>query len=68
LGGECPDTAWGTFAGKFRKQIGFSAVIGLLLCGVGMVLVGSVGLRAIEPERFSRVGAVFRIGEVRIVG
>ena len=31
-----------------------------------MVLVGGVGLRAIQPERLGRIAAVGRVGEIRI--
>ena len=55
-------------AGEFGKQVGLAAVIGLLLWGVGVVLVGGIGLGAVQPERFGGIGAVRRIGEIGIAG
>jgi hypothetical protein len=58
LGGERAGAGRTAFAGEFGEQVRTARIIGLLFGGVGVVLVGGVGLAAIQPERGRGGGAV----------
>ena len=67
-GAERAGAARGALAGVFREQVGIlPPFVGLLLGRVGVVLVGGVGLRAVQAERSARIGAVCRVGELGLL-